>query len=122
MQPEWPGVGYDMLKRNCVHFCDELCARLHVAPLPRWINRFARGGALVSDGAAAAAERARELDDKYRVSESAAVVADALFNFTLFPDSPQESGRVREGETTQSRQPSRARPKSSLSGWLMGNS
>lgn len=41
---EWPGSSYDLLSRNCNHFCDELCERLGVPKLPGWVNRFANAG------------------------------------------------------------------------------
>ncbi|KAH9603497.1 hypothetical protein KSS87_010013 [Heliosperma pusillum] len=41
---EWPGVSYDLLSRNCNHFCDELCEKLGVPKLPGWVNRFANAG------------------------------------------------------------------------------
>ncbi|KAL5989028.1 hypothetical protein ACLOJK_027130 [Asimina triloba] len=31
---EWPGISYDLLSKNCNHFCDELCERLGVPKLP----------------------------------------------------------------------------------------
>lgn len=31
---EWPGNSYDLLSKNCNHFCDELCERLGVQKLP----------------------------------------------------------------------------------------
>lgn len=31
---EWPGFTYDLLSRNCNHFCDELCEKLGVPKLP----------------------------------------------------------------------------------------
>ena len=31
---EWPGHSYDLLSKNCNHFCDELCERLGVPKLP----------------------------------------------------------------------------------------
>lgn len=41
---EWPGHSYDLLSRNCNHFCDVLCERLGVPKLPGWVNRFANAG------------------------------------------------------------------------------
>lgn len=41
---EWPGDSYDLLAKNCNHFCDVLCERLGVAKLPAWVNRFANAG------------------------------------------------------------------------------
>ena len=31
---EWPGCSYDLLSKNCNHFCDEFCERLGVPKLP----------------------------------------------------------------------------------------
>ncbi|XP_028067263.1 deSI-like protein At4g17486 isoform X2 [Camellia sinensis] len=41
---EWPGCSYDLLSKNCNHFCDEFCERLGVPKLPGWVNRFANAG------------------------------------------------------------------------------
>ncbi|KAJ8442036.1 hypothetical protein Cgig2_007874 [Carnegiea gigantea] len=41
---EWPRFTYDLLSRNCNHFCDELCERLGVLKIPGWVNRFANVG------------------------------------------------------------------------------
>eukprot|EP00191_Tetraselmis_sp_GSL018_P023658 CAMPEP_0177628134 /NCGR_PEP_ID=MMETSP0419_2-20121207/31587_1 /TAXON_ID=582737 /ORGANISM="Tetraselmis sp., Strain GSL018" /LENGTH=632 /DNA_ID=CAMNT_0019129359 /DNA_START=92 /DNA_END=1989 /DNA_ORIENTATION=+ len=43
MRDEWQGDSYDLLSRNCCHFCEEFCKRLGLEPLPRWLNRFATG-------------------------------------------------------------------------------
>ncbi|KAG2434998.1 hypothetical protein HYH02_011996 [Chlamydomonas schloesseri] len=39
----WAGISYDLLQRNCCHFCEQLCAELGVPPPPAWLNRFAQG-------------------------------------------------------------------------------
>lgn len=31
---EWSGNSYDLLSKNCNHFCDEFCERLEVPKLP----------------------------------------------------------------------------------------
>ncbi|GJY38481.1 deSI-like protein [Tanacetum coccineum] len=41
---EWPGDCYDLLSKNCNHFCDEFCEILGVQKLPGWVNRFANAG------------------------------------------------------------------------------
>ncbi|GAA0154476.1 cysteine protease [Lithospermum erythrorhizon] len=41
---EWPGHSYDLLSKNCNHFCDNFCERLGVPKLPGWVNRFAHAG------------------------------------------------------------------------------
>jgi len=45
MSTRWKGDTYDMLSRNCCHFCDELCMKLDVDPLPDWLNSLAAVGA-----------------------------------------------------------------------------
>ncbi|XP_073106018.1 uncharacterized protein [Elaeis guineensis] len=40
----WPGRSYDLLSRNCNHFCDAFCELLGVPKLPGWVNRFANAG------------------------------------------------------------------------------
>lgn len=41
---EWPGSSYDLLSKNCNHFCDDFCEKLGVQKLPAWVNRFANAG------------------------------------------------------------------------------
>ncbi|KAL6503909.1 hypothetical protein OROGR_025832 [Orobanche gracilis] len=41
---EWHGDLYDLLSKNCNHFCDDFCERLGVPKLPGWVNRFAHAG------------------------------------------------------------------------------
>ena len=115
LEPRWPGEGYDLIRRNCAHFCDDVCDALGVEQPPRWLNRFARGAASASDGAAAAAEHARALADEYGVSESAADLADAWCTMSLFPEWPADG-------TAPPREP-RSRPPAppSFTSWLMGD-
>ena len=47
----WPGEGYDLCHRNCVHFCAALAAELGVGPVPEWVNAMAGAGATVEDAA-----------------------------------------------------------------------
>ncbi|CAN6709522.1 unnamed protein product [Malus baccata var. baccata] len=57
---EWPGYSYDLLSKNCNHFCDELCERLGVPKLPGWVNRFAHAGDAAMEVAGNTAERFRQ--------------------------------------------------------------
>ncbi|CAL0303368.1 unnamed protein product [Lupinus luteus] len=57
---EWPGSSYDLLARNCNHFCDELCERLGVLKLPGWVNRFANAGDTAMEVAGSTALRLRQ--------------------------------------------------------------
>merc|ERR1712048_1244391 len=38
LSQKWPGGGYDLLHRNCIHFCDELLLSLGVKPVPSWVR------------------------------------------------------------------------------------
>ena len=41
LQVQWPGDSYDLLARNCNHFCETFGEMLGVGPVPGWVNRFA---------------------------------------------------------------------------------
>eukprot|EP00928_Gymnodinium_smaydae_P014937 TRINITY_DN15480_c0_g1_i2.p1 TRINITY_DN15480_c0_g1~~TRINITY_DN15480_c0_g1_i2.p1 ORF type:complete len:586 (-),score=133.18 TRINITY_DN15480_c0_g1_i2:68-1825(-) len=45
LREEYNGRGYDLLRRNCCHFADDLCQRLGVGRIPGWVYRLARIGA-----------------------------------------------------------------------------
>mmetsp|Transcript_63644 Transcript_63644/g.165430 ORF Transcript_63644/g.165430 Transcript_63644/m.165430 type:complete len:628 (+) Transcript_63644:33-1916(+) len=49
MARAWPGTEYDLLRRNCCHFTDELCRRLGTGPLPYWVTNLASAGASLID-------------------------------------------------------------------------
>ncbi|KAL0403169.1 UNVERIFIED_CONTAM: hypothetical protein Sradi_1957700 [Sesamum radiatum] len=57
---EWPGHSYDLLSKNCNHFCDEFCERLGVPKLPGWVNRFAHAGDAAAEIAGNTAYRLRQ--------------------------------------------------------------
>ncbi|CAK0894007.1 unnamed protein product [Prorocentrum cordatum] len=50
MADEWPGRDYDLFRRNCCHFCEELCQRLGVARVPEYVFSLAAAGARIRDG------------------------------------------------------------------------
>ncbi|KAJ9702649.1 hypothetical protein PVL29_004402 [Vitis rotundifolia] len=43
---EYSGNTYNLITRNCNHFCNDVCNRLTGKPIPRWVNRLARLGFL----------------------------------------------------------------------------
>ncbi|CAM8964105.1 unnamed protein product [Rhodiola kirilowii] len=43
---EYAGNTYNLISRNCNHFCNDLCTRLTGKSIPRWVNRLARVGVL----------------------------------------------------------------------------
>lgn len=86
LSEEWPGVAYDLLRRNCTTFSNTFCVELGVGPIPGWITNLAGAGATIQDGvqfAASKAEAARivaaakagEIDEKYQLRGRAEVKA-----------------------------------------------
>jgi len=59
LRDAWPGDGYDLLRRNCCHFCAELARGLGVGAPPAWLNRLANAGEATAAAAADAAAMAR---------------------------------------------------------------
>ncbi|CAJ1399903.1 unnamed protein product [Effrenium voratum] len=47
MQKRWRGKDYDVLRKNCCHFSDELCQLLGVGTLPSWVTSMAGTFSLV---------------------------------------------------------------------------
>mmetsp|Transcript_66175 Transcript_66175/g.190950 ORF Transcript_66175/g.190950 Transcript_66175/m.190950 type:complete len:456 (-) Transcript_66175:151-1518(-) len=47
---DYPGDDYDLLRRNCCHFAQDFAKRLGSGPMPGWVQRLAKVGAMV-DGA-----------------------------------------------------------------------
>ncbi|CAN4081479.1 unnamed protein product [Withania somnifera] len=43
---EYSGNSYNLITKNCNHFCGDVCVRLTGKPIPRWVNRLARLGFL----------------------------------------------------------------------------
>ncbi|KAL6509524.1 hypothetical protein OROGR_022834 [Orobanche gracilis] len=41
---EYSGNTYNLITKNCNHFCNDVCLRLTGKSIPRWVNRLARLG------------------------------------------------------------------------------
>mmetsp|Transcript_124869 Transcript_124869/g.249348 ORF Transcript_124869/g.249348 Transcript_124869/m.249348 type:complete len:257 (-) Transcript_124869:79-849(-) len=44
---DWAVTQYNILTHNCVHFCDLLCEKLGVGPIPDWVKNLANTGAAI---------------------------------------------------------------------------
>ena len=71
LRTQWPGHEYDLLARNCNHFCATLCEKLGVMPPPQWVNRFAGH----ADATVAAVTYARDQTNKAIADISSAASA-----------------------------------------------
>ncbi|XP_077248167.1 deSI-like protein At4g17486 [Tasmannia lanceolata] len=92
---EWPGNSYDLLSKNCNHFCDELCERLGVPKLPAWVNRFANAGDTAMEVAGNTALRFRQAKTEIVSASKVAYrfIAGIASNSPSNPESPSNSNR-----------------------------
>nr|GME06282.1 deSI-like protein At4g17486 [Ipomoea batatas] len=93
---EWPGCSYDLLSKNCNHFCDEFCERLGVPKLPGWVNRFANAGDAAVEIAGNTAFRLRQAKTEIVTASKVAyrfLQGIASNNSGSNPDSPSNSNR-----------------------------
>merc|ERR1712187_666183 len=47
LHQKWRGTSYDILERNCCHFCDHFCLQLRVGHIPTWVQSLAAAGAML---------------------------------------------------------------------------
>eukprot|EP00425_Heterocapsa_triquetra_P027735 CAMPEP_0195103844 /NCGR_PEP_ID=MMETSP0448-20130528/72753_1 /TAXON_ID=66468 /ORGANISM="Heterocapsa triquestra, Strain CCMP 448" /LENGTH=258 /DNA_ID=CAMNT_0040139593 /DNA_START=65 /DNA_END=839 /DNA_ORIENTATION=+ len=52
LEAQWLGESYDLLEKNCCHFCNLFCDRLGVGRIPDWVMNLANTGASVGRGCA----------------------------------------------------------------------
>ncbi|KAK4403618.1 hypothetical protein Sango_0730400 [Sesamum angolense] len=93
---EWPGHSYDLLSKNCNHFCDEFCERLGVPKLPGWVNRFAHAGDAAAEIAGNTAYRLRQAKTEIISASKVAyrfLAGVASNNSVVAPESPGDSTR-----------------------------
>jgi len=60
LQTDWQVEEYDLLRRNCCHFSDELCWRLGVGAIPAWVTNLAASAASVEDAGERWHQKAKE--------------------------------------------------------------
>lgn len=93
---EWPGSSYDLLSKNCNHFCDELCERLGVPKLPGWVNRFAHAGDAAVEIAGNTAFRLRQAKTEIVTASKVAyrfLSGITANNSTMSPESQGNTNR-----------------------------
>ncbi|XP_023551818.1 deSI-like protein At4g17486 [Cucurbita pepo subsp. pepo] len=92
---EWPGSSYDLLSRNCNHFCDQFCEMLNVSKLPGWVNRFANAGDAALEVAGNTAVRFKQAKTEIVSASKVAYrfLLGATNNVLSSPDSTSDSNR-----------------------------
>lgn len=79
LEDEWLGEDYDLLRKNCCTFSDELCRRLGVGPIPGWVTNLAAAGATLENGVIRIKEttrhaeifmaaKANEFDERFHIA------------------------------------------------------
>ncbi|CAE7323226.1 unnamed protein product [Symbiodinium natans] len=101
MASDWPGCGYDLLRRNCCSFCDALCIELGVGPMPTWVSNLAAAGASLSDAALDLRRRAVEVGGDLPLQppaaeDLAAWVQRAAEQVKMLDEANQFSSRAQE--------------------------
>ncbi|XP_065029833.1 uncharacterized protein LOC135652661 isoform X1 [Musa acuminata AAA Group] len=91
----WPGHSYDLLSKNCNHFCDSFCERLGVPKIPGWVNRFANAGDTAMVVAGNAAFRLRQAKTEIVTASKVAYrfMAGLASNSQATPESLSNSNR-----------------------------
>lgn len=64
LSEDWLGTKYDLLKRNCCHFCDVFCHVLGVGTIPAWITSLASTGAAIIETRDYIGRRTISISDK----------------------------------------------------------
>ena len=50
----WVGGKYDLLRKNCVHFCEQMALMLAAGPLPQWVMKSSKAAAEMDSASAGA--------------------------------------------------------------------
>ena len=50
----WVGGKYDLLRKNCVHFCEQMAHMLAAGPLPQWVMKSSKAAAEMDSASAGA--------------------------------------------------------------------
>ncbi|KAL2643309.1 hypothetical protein R1flu_010896 [Riccia fluitans] len=105
MSREWQGCSYDLLSRNCNHFCEAFCTRLGVDKLPLWVNRFAKTGDAAVEVAGNTVEKLKQA--KAEVVSAGKVAYRFLFggatSSTVSPDPEVADSRLSGSNSSRSR-------------------
>ena len=72
LQVQWPGAAYDLLARNCNHFCQAFAEMIGVGPAPAWVNRFAHQADATVNAVTYARDQTRAVVEEISLAATAA--------------------------------------------------
>ena len=87
----WPGTSYEVLTKNCNHFCEAFVTELGCRPTPPWLNRMAHGA-----------------DSTYTAYTSAKQTALSVYKYFWPSDPSTEMNSGAEASSSQPQDSSRA--------------
>ncbi|KAI4329385.1 hypothetical protein L6164_021653 [Bauhinia variegata] len=101
---EYRGNAYNLITKNCNHFCNDACVRLTGNPIPKWVNRLARIGFLCNCVLPVTLNstkvRHHRLEEKACEAEKQAVTNDSNKQITASNASPwSSSSGLRRGRS-----------------------
>ena len=80
LRPSWHGTSYELLTRNCLHFCDALAVGLGVPTIPAYLNRMAYGADAVANFATSAYEQVTPLLCRNKAVGHTWIAANSMCN------------------------------------------
>mmetsp|Transcript_21317 Transcript_21317/g.46558 ORF Transcript_21317/g.46558 Transcript_21317/m.46558 type:complete len:502 (-) Transcript_21317:1317-2822(-) len=89
LKREWLGSSYELLSRNCCHFCYEFAKELDCKDPPAWLNRFAQGADATITFTNEAVQMAKSVGSN--ISKTAAWLRDSVSK--MWGDADKEEPR-----------------------------
>jgi len=80
LEIDWPGDSYNILKRNCITFCDQFCELLGVGSLPEWLKSAQTQGTRLGERVDAAVDRIKWIDSSLGISKTVQSMGRAISN------------------------------------------
>mmetsp|Transcript_23646 Transcript_23646/g.51721 ORF Transcript_23646/g.51721 Transcript_23646/m.51721 type:complete len:241 (-) Transcript_23646:35-757(-) len=68
LEVRWMGRDYDILERNCCHFCEEVLALLRVACVPQWVTNLASAAAALKAAGEVVNEKRRSIRNPFALN------------------------------------------------------
>lgn len=109
---EYRGNAYNLITKNCNHFCNDACVKLTGNPIPSWVNRLARIGFLCNCVLPVTLNstkvRHHKIEDKQCEGEKEALTNESNKQTTSnslssSSSSPASTSRVRRGRSRSRR-------------------
>ncbi|KAL9993989.1 putative PPPDE peptidase domain-containing protein [Helianthus debilis subsp. tardiflorus] len=115
---DYKGVSYNLITKNCNHFCNDVCVRLTGKSIPSWINRLARIGFLcncIIPASLSSIKVGIEDNKVHNEGETRKLRSMSTSTCSYSPESEKSSSVTSTGETRSHRMTASLPPPSPLS-------